>query len=81
MSDSTDLGIIIMLIVGLLIYVIYIRKLIDSKYDIHSIKCNPINLFLNSIDADMKESTNDFAECVHLFTNTPAIPDVPDSSP
>ena len=68
MSDSTDLGIIIMLIVGLLLYVIYIRKLIDSKYDINSIKCNPINLFLKSINADMQESTNNFAECVQLFS-------------
>jgi hypothetical protein len=68
MSDSTDLGIIIILIVGLLFYVIYVRKLIDSKYDINSIKCNPINLFLKSINADMYESTNNFAECVNLFT-------------
>ena len=49
MSDSTDLGIIIMLIVGLILYVVYVRKMIDSKYDINSIKCNPINLFLKSI--------------------------------
>ena len=68
MSDSTDLGIIILLILGLLIYVLYVRKMIDSKYDIHSIKCNPINLFLKSINADMQESTNNFAECVQLFT-------------
>ena len=68
MSDSTDLGIIIILIIGLLIYVLYVRKMIDSKYDIHSIKCNPINLFLKSINEDMEESTNNFAECVQLFT-------------
>ena len=68
MSDSTDFGIIIMLIVGLILYVIYIRNLIDSKYDINSIKCNPINLFLKSINTDMQESTNNFAECVQLFS-------------
>jgi len=68
MSDSTDLGIIIVLIVGLILYVVYVRKLIDSKYDINSIKCNPINLFLKSINANMQESTNNFAECVQLFS-------------
>jgi hypothetical protein len=68
MSDSTDLGIIVILIIGLILYVTYIRKMIDSKYDINSIKCNPINLFLKSINADMQESTNNFAECVQLFT-------------
>jgi hypothetical protein len=68
MSDSTDLGIIILLIIGLLFYLLYVRKLIDSKYDIYSIKCNPINLFLKSINADMYESTNNFADCVKIFT-------------
>jgi hypothetical protein len=68
MSDSTDLGIIILLIIGLLLYVLYVRKLIDSKYDINSIRCNPINLFLKSINADMQESTYNFAQCVKLFT-------------
>ena len=78
MSDSTDLGIIIVLIVGLILYVVYIRKMIDSKYDINSIKCNPINLFLKSINADMQESTNNFAECVQLFG--PDKKDVTDTS-
>jgi len=67
MSDTTDLSICILLLVGFGIYVSYVRKMIDAKYDIHNIKCNPINLFLKSIDADTSESINNFAECVQLL--------------
>lgn len=68
MSDTTDLGIIIILVLGLIINTFYVRRLIDSKYDINSIKCNPINLFLKSINDDPREGTNNFAQCVQLFS-------------
>ena len=68
MSDSTDLSIIIILLFGLFAYVIYVRRMIDAKYDINSIKCNPVNLFLKSINADTTDSIDNFAECVQLFT-------------
>ena len=68
MSDTTDLGIIIILVFGLIINTFYVRRLIDSKYDINSIKCNPINLFLKSINEDPRDSVNSFGECVQLFS-------------
>jgi|LauGreSuBDMM15SN_2_FD.fasta_scaffold2526437_1 hypothetical protein len=67
MSDSTDLSIILILLIGFCIYVYYVRKIIDSKYDINNIKCNPVNLFLKSINADASESVDNFAECVQLL--------------
>ena len=67
MSDNTDLSIIIILLFGFIIYVYYIRKTIDAKYDIHNIKCNPVNLFLKSINAEPSETIDDFAECVQLL--------------
>jgi hypothetical protein len=75
MSDTTDLSIIIILIVLLTLYIYYVRKTIDAKYDINNIKCNPINLFLKSINAEPEESIDNFAECVQLLgphtINTP----------
>lgn len=67
MSDSTDFTIIIVLLFGFVFYVYYLRKIIDSIYDIHNIKCNPVNLFLKSINAEPSESINNFAECVNLL--------------
>ena len=76
MSDTTDLSIIIILMVLLTLYIYYVRKTIDAKYDINNIKCNPINLFLKSINAEPEESIDNFAECVQLLgphrTNTAA---------
>jgi hypothetical protein len=66
MSDTTDLGIILILLVVLYIYVSYIRKSIESKYDIYNTKCSPVNLFLKSIDSQ-SEGIDDFAECVQLL--------------
>lgn len=67
MSDTTDLSIIIILLVGFSVYIYYLRKMIDAKYDINNIKCNPVNLFLNSINADTPDSIDNFAECVQLL--------------
>ena len=67
MSDTTDLGIILILLVILCMYVLYVRKLIDSKYDIDNTKCSPINLFLKSINSESSEGIDNFAECVQLL--------------
>ena len=74
MSDSTDFTIVIILLFGLIIYVLFINKIIKAYYDINNIKCNPVNLFLKSINAEASESIDDFAECVQLLgpnRNTP----------
>lgn len=67
MSDSTDFTIIIVLLFGFTFYVYYLRKIIDALYDINNIKCNPVNLFLKSINEEPSESINNFAECVQLL--------------
>jgi hypothetical protein len=67
MSDSTDLSIVLIIIVGYIIYIFYIKKIIFAKYDINNIKCNPVNLFLKSINADSADNINDFAECVQIL--------------
>jgi len=67
MSDTTDLSIIILLLVILIGYVTYVRNLINAKYDVNSTKCDPLNLFLKSINSDSGEGINDFAECVQLL--------------
>lgn len=67
MSDTSDLTIVIILMGGFVLYVYYIRKTIDAIYDINNIKCNPINLFLKSINEEPSESIDNFAECVQLL--------------
>lgn len=67
MSDTTDFSIILILLVGLNIYIYYVRKIIDSQNDINNIKCNPVNLFLKSIHAEPSESIDEFAQCVQLL--------------
>jgi hypothetical protein len=67
MSDTTDFSIILILLVGFNIYVYYVRKIIDSQYDINNIKCNPVNLFLKSIYAEPSETIDEFAQCVQLL--------------
>jgi hypothetical protein len=67
MSDTTDLSIIVILLVGLIGYITYVRKVIESLYDINSNKCNPLSLFLKSIDADSADTIDNFAECVQLL--------------
>jgi len=67
MSDTTDLGIIVILLVILYLYVSYVKKLIESKYDIYNSKCSPVNLFLKSINSESSEGINNFADCVQLL--------------
>lgn len=76
MSDSTDFTIIIVLLFGFIFYIYYLRKIIDAIYDINNIKCNPVNLFLKSINAEPSESIDSFAECVQLLgsPNNPPTP-------
>jgi len=67
MSDSTDFTIVVVILFGFTFYVYYLRNIIDALYDINNIKCNPVNLFLKSINAEPSESINNFAECVQLL--------------
>jgi hypothetical protein len=71
MSDVTDFSIILVIIFGLIVYVSYVRKLIDAQYTINDKNCNPVTLFLNSIDADPGDSVNNFANCVRSLNTTP----------
>jgi competence protein ComGC len=65
MSDSTDLSIILILVIGLILYIIYVRKIIDAQYMIQNKNCNPITMFINSINAYPADGVNNFAECVN----------------
>jgi hypothetical protein len=67
MSDITDLTIVIILMVILICYTSYLRVLIEATFNINNVKCNPLNLFIKSINADSPDSIDDFAECVHLL--------------
>jgi len=67
MSDSTDLSIILILVIGMILYVIYLRKVIDAQYTIQNKNCNPITMFINSINADPVDAVNNFGECVNLL--------------
>jgi hypothetical protein len=67
MSDTTDLSIILLLLLSLTVYVLYVRKLINATYNISNTKCNPVNLFLKSIDAESSEGIDNFAECIQLL--------------
>ena len=69
MSDTTDLAIILIVLVILLAYIYYIRKSIDAKYVLNSVQCSPINMFLKSIN-NPKDGTSNFAECVYLLNLT-----------
>ena len=67
MSDTTDLSIILILIGGLIVYIYYVKNSINAKYDFNNMKCNPVNLFLKSINSYAEESIDNFAECVQLL--------------
>jgi hypothetical protein len=68
MSDATDMSIIILLIFMLIIYMFYVTRIISAKYDVNNTKCDPLNLFLNSINSESSESIDNFAECVNLLS-------------
>ena len=70
----TDLSIIFIIIFGYIAYIYYIKKIIYAKYDINNIKCNPVNLFLKSINADSADNIDDFAECVQLLNPNKNVP-------
>ena len=67
MSDTADLSIIVLLLFVLIIYIIYVTKIISAKYDVNNTKCDPLNLFLNSINSESSEGIDNFAECVQLL--------------
>ena len=67
MSDVTDFSIILILIFGLIVYVLFVKKLIDAQYTINDKNCNPVTLFLNSIKGDPIDGVNSFANCVRIL--------------
>jgi len=69
MSDSTDCNIIIVISLGLIFYLFYLKGNIRIKNDWLNIKCNPITLFLSSINSDPIESIGTFSSCVNDFTS------------
>jgi hypothetical protein len=71
MSDITDLSIILIIIFGLIVYVSYLRKIINAQYTINDKDCNPLTLFLNSIKGDPSEGVSSFAKCVRSLDQTP----------
>ena len=72
MSDVTDLSIILILVFGLIVYVSYIKKIINAQYTINDKNCNPVTLFLNSIKGDPVDGVNSFANCVRSLDKTPS---------
>lgn len=72
MSDVTDLSIILILIFGLIVYVSYVKKIINAQYTINDKNCNPVTLFLNSIKGDPVDGVNSFANCVRSLDKTPS---------
>ncbi len=67
MSDTTDRNIILVIVVVLIFFLVFIKGSIKLKNDWINIKCNPIRLFLNSINDDPAESTATFSNCVNDF--------------
>jgi len=65
MSDVTDFNIIFILVIFLIVYLIYIRGVLKAKQDIKYYKCNPVNLFLQSINADEETGVQNFQTCVN----------------
>ena len=71
MSDITDLSIILIIVFGLIVYISYLRKIINAQYTINDKNCNPVTLFLNSIKGDPADGVSSFANCVRSLDQTP----------
>lgn len=69
MSDQTDFSIVIILVVGLYFYLNYIKGQIKLKNDYYNRKCNPVTLFLSSINSNAEESIKQFSSCVTDFND------------
>lgn len=69
MSDSTDRNIIMVITIGILLYLFYIKGNIKIKNDWLNVKCNPVKLFLKSINTDPVESVGTFSDCVNEFNS------------
>ena len=67
MGDSGDRNIIMVIALGLLLYLFFIKGNIKIKNDWLNVKCSPIKLFLDSINSDPVESVGAFSECVNEF--------------
>jgi hypothetical protein len=70
MSDITDRNIILILVVGFIVYLLYIRGVVKAKTDIKRNKCNPVTLFLQSIHADQDTGVQNFQTCINELTPT-----------
>jgi hypothetical protein len=70
MSDITDRNIILVLVTAFIVYLFYIRGVVKAKKDIKRNKCNPVTLFLQSINADEATGVQSFQTCVNELTST-----------
>ena len=68
MSDSTDLTIIGVVIFVFFIYIYYVQNTIIASYNINSVKCSPINMFLKSVN-NIEDGKGNFADCVYLLND------------
>jgi hypothetical protein len=69
MSDITDRNIILVLVICLILYLVYIRGVLKAKRDVKYFKCNPVNLFLQSINADEETGIQNFQTCISQINN------------
>jgi hypothetical protein len=67
MSDSEDRNVIMIMTIGVILYMMYVKSNISIKNDWLNVKCNPIKLFLKSINSDPVESVGTFSDCVNEF--------------
>jgi hypothetical protein len=65
MSDITDRNIILILVTGFYLYLYYIKGILKAKQDLKYYRCNPVNLFLQSIHADEDVGVKQFQTCVN----------------
>ena len=70
MSDITDRNIVFVLSLGFVLYLMYIKGLLKAKHDAKYFKCNPVNLFLKSINASEETGIHNFQTCVSEMNTT-----------
>jgi hypothetical protein len=67
MSDSSDRNIVMILTFGVVLYMFYVKGNLKIKNDWLNVKCNPLKLFLTSINSDPVASVGTFSDCVNQF--------------
>ena len=63
-EDGAHLCIFIMLYTLYMVYLIYIQNMTIVKSDWQNYKCNPLFLFIDSINNTPKDSTQNFKNCI-----------------